>query len=443
MEFERTAKRARANPDEAPIGSASAAAAAGSDAAAAHGVPSPGASAATSVVMAMAAGGSPFDALPDELVSRIIALASEHVGMEAGSMLFVGSTSITSQKLLELVQLSHVSRRELRLKFVSGIPAYIFPALHHFTRLEQLVISSMSVDWPRQNVQSVIGPYFQGSLQALATCNLQSLQIRCFPLTLETLQALAPLAPTLKRLRCGVMRDGALLPVMSAIASFHQLEQVTVDIHDADGRIIYPDASEAELEPLASLASLRAYAVTVSHLHLGHLSGMKLDYIHLITGEAADMSPLVSVAGGLRSASLIHFSNNEVHTAIFAASASKLHALEDLYLKASPPALSALGEQSLKQWGSLRTLSIRCNNSVDVIPGNFLKRLAADVPSLEKLTVGSPLPLDSAGGLAAVSHLKRLRRLTIKPEAAAAIGEEEREALRVLLLHTEIVYETS
>eukprot|EP00741_Cyanophora_paradoxa_P018499 tig00021070_g17861.t1 len=68
-------------------------------------------------------------------------------------------------------------------------------------------------------------------------------------------------------------------------------------------------------------------------------------------------------------------------------------------------------------------------------------RLASDVPSLQKLTVKSPLPLGSAGGFVAVSSLKRLRRLVIKGAAAAALDDFKREALRGALLHVQISYE--
>eukprot|EP00741_Cyanophora_paradoxa_P018496 tig00021070_g17858.t1 len=60
----------------------------------------------------MAAGGSPFDALPDELVSRIIGEASEWSYFEIGLIKECsGSHRCSDQILDELVRLSHISRR--------------------------------------------------------------------------------------------------------------------------------------------------------------------------------------------------------------------------------------------------------------------------------------------------------------------------------------------
>eukprot|EP00741_Cyanophora_paradoxa_P018525 tig00021070_g17884.t1 len=60
----------------------------------------------------MAAGGSPFDALPDDLVTRIIGKASEWSYLKTGSIQeYSGSRRCTDQILDKLVRLSHVSRR--------------------------------------------------------------------------------------------------------------------------------------------------------------------------------------------------------------------------------------------------------------------------------------------------------------------------------------------
>eukprot|EP00741_Cyanophora_paradoxa_P011842 tig00020564_g11445.t1 len=88
----------------------------------------------------------------------------------------------------------------------------------------------------------------------------------------------------------------------------------------------------------------------------------------------------------------------------------------------------------MKQWTRLKALTVSCIGHTE-IPGAFLKRLASDLPSLQKLTVKSPLPLNSAGDIVAVSSLKRLPRLVLQGEAAAALDDRKREALRCALRH--------
>eukprot|EP00741_Cyanophora_paradoxa_P011381 tig00020556_g10993.t1 len=82
MDCERASKRARG--DEAPPGggaSPSSVAAASPSTYASTSQLQLHAQASSRVAAAMAAGGSPFDALPDELVTRIIAKASASTGM--------------------------------------------------------------------------------------------------------------------------------------------------------------------------------------------------------------------------------------------------------------------------------------------------------------------------------------------------------------------------
>eukprot|EP00741_Cyanophora_paradoxa_P018524 tig00021070_g17883.t1 len=94
----------------------------------------------------------------------------------------------------------------------------------------------------------------------------------------------------------------------------------------------------------------------------------------------------------------------------------------------------------MKQWTGLKELAIECKENHSEIPGAFLKRLASDVPSLRELTVYSPLPLSSAGGLVAVSSLCRLRCLVLKREAASALDADMRSALQGALLRVTISY---
>eukprot|EP00741_Cyanophora_paradoxa_P002176 tig00000553_g2109.t1 len=75
-----------------------------------------------------------------------------------------------------------------------------------------------------------------------------------------------------------------------------------------------------------------------------------------------------------------------------------------------------------------------------ILPGPFLKRLASDVPSIQKLrTGGFSLPLPE--GIDAVSALRRLPRLELAGRAASSLDVEARRYLRAALPFTRIVYE--
>eukprot|EP00741_Cyanophora_paradoxa_P018507 tig00021070_g17868.t1 len=114
MARERAAKRARAGdaPDPRPAAGGDTISAGASLQLSSAGPASSSAAALSRVAAAMAAGGSPFDALPDELVTRIIGEASEWSYIEIGSITdYSGSRRCTDQDLCELVRLSHVSRR--------------------------------------------------------------------------------------------------------------------------------------------------------------------------------------------------------------------------------------------------------------------------------------------------------------------------------------------
>eukprot|EP00741_Cyanophora_paradoxa_P018472 tig00021070_g17835.t1 len=248
-------------------------------------------------------------------------------------------------------------------------------------------------------------------------------------MTLETLQALAPLARTLKRLT-GATRTRILQQYWC-------------------GFEILAKASEADLQPLSSLSSLRAYAVQLWHKHTSFLSGMRqLEYIclNMSMRGPADVSSLLSFAGSLRAAVLNYYDRSEAGLTSFAAAVSNLPTLTNLFLGVQPGTLVAFSELSLKQWTRLKTLTLHCKGTGNdrgtelVLPGAILKRLASDVPSLQTLTVQSPLPLGSASGLVAVSSLKHLRRLVITDKAAAALDDDSRRELKATLLRTRIFY---
>eukprot|EP00741_Cyanophora_paradoxa_P018467 tig00021070_g17830.t1 len=252
-------------------------------------------------------------------------------------------------------------------------------------------------------------------------------------MTLETLQALAPLARTLKRLSCGVIIDGPLLPVCSSIAGFLQLEQLELEFYNSTGVVSrsWPKASEADLQPLSSLSSLRAYAVQLWHKHTSFLSGMRqLEYIclNMSMRGPADVSSLLSFAGSLRAAVLNYYDRSEAGLTSFAAAVSNLPTLTNLFLGVQPGTLVAFSELSLKQWTRLKTLTLHCKAS------------CVRCAILQTLTVQSPLPLGSASGLVAVSSLKHLRRLVITDKAAAALDDDSRRELKATLLRTRIFY---
>eukprot|EP00741_Cyanophora_paradoxa_P018509 tig00021070_g17869.t1 len=264
-------------------------------------------------------------------------------------------------------------------------------------------------------------------------------------MTLETLQAIVPLAPTLKRLKCGVIVSEALLPVFfSSIAAFQQLEQLIIEVYKEDGSELWPRASEADLQPLSGLSSLRAYAVYVDHMHAGFLSGMRqLDNVCLNMRGPVDISVLLPHAGSLRRAIFNYTTADQAVSTSFTAVASKLAALEELILTLPSRIYSALAHDqlSLKQWTSLKSVNLACTEANSAIPGAFLKRLASEVPSLQTLTVRSPLPVKTADGLVAVGSLNRLRRLVLEGEAPSAADADTRSALRGALLHVQISYE--
>eukprot|EP00741_Cyanophora_paradoxa_P018501 tig00021070_g17863.t1 len=269
-------------------------------------------------------------------------------------------------------------------------------------------------------------------------------------MTLETLQALASLAPTLKRLDCGVIVEGTstLLPVdvCSSIAAFPKLEQLRMVFHDKDGSKFFPRASEANLQTLSSLSSLRVYAFMVNHMHVGFLSGMRqLEYVSLSMEDAADISALLPLAGSLRHAVLTRQDLDEAASASFAAAAAlSLSALENLTLLLPSRTYSALAQLSVKRWTNLKSLTVECMEDVSTeVPSAFLKRLASDVPSLRELTVKSPLPFSSAKGVVAVGSLETLRRLVIEGDAVSALDKDARRALQASLLNSQIVFEDS
>eukprot|EP00741_Cyanophora_paradoxa_P015594 tig00020902_g15054.t1 len=538
MARERAAKRARVAtgepaPAPAPVqvpdtagASSSGMASAGHDQAARTFAPSTSAG----VAAVLAAGGSPFDALPDDLVTRIIAEASacfeffqEYASIPMKS--HSPRVTCTFQNLSELAQLSHVSRRfrslaqqpslwqsvligsasddvistlvdhqkskhgeALRSLYMSSgvgelssdsvmklcksfgmqltalgfileesvLPG-ILPGIRHFSHLQELSITSESGESRsmQQNSQIVAGPIVQGSVQALASLPLQALTLEEMPITLETLRALAPLAPTLTRLACGVfVEEATLAPVCSSVAAFQRLEQLKLECFDATGTSINPTASEADLEPLSSLASLKACCVEVIAEHIGFLEGMRqLEYVLLIIQNVADTTPLLRLPG-LRRAFIGLPEYNESTSRRLAATASKLPTLEHLELCLPSGTFLAFAEQPMHGWTGLKSLHLfhSARAEVDgVVPGAFfsvglrllppappppppppprLRRLASDVPSLETLTVEARLPLDSAAGFLSVTSLQRLRRLELAKDAAAARPWTTRRARR-------------
>eukprot|EP00741_Cyanophora_paradoxa_P007562 tig00001155_g7314.t1 len=507
------------------------------------------------VAAAMAAGGSPFDALPDDLVAHIIGQASEISYKDPDALFDVSSSGFrtrSDQMLRDVVRISHVSRRfrsvarqpglwervivsspsdklaevllrqsgeqrealrslclaisrrrqlqpqpqteleassscsdadphvesvvrlgrsfggqltRLYLNFDGDVNPAVLAAIQHCPRLEHLSISgdarAQYEDGPLRlhahahgNVQApaLLEPLVQGSLQALASLPLQSLALINLPITLETLQALAPLAPTLKRLRFTAVVSGAhqLPTVFSSIAVFQQLEQLKMGFFNEAGEHFTAEPFEADLQPLSSLSFLRSYYCTLlDHSHLGFLSGMRqLEFVSFVMPRAANISPLLSIPtlrGAILHVSPVADAINSAEIAAFTATASKLSALEYLALILPPEFYEALSGVSLKQWTRLRHLSLSCSNlHDDVIPVALLKRVASDVPSLELLDVRSPLALGSAGDFVAASSLKalpRLRRLAFEGGAAAALDATARGVLRAALLHAEVSFE--
>eukprot|EP00741_Cyanophora_paradoxa_P018460 tig00021070_g17823.t1 len=530
-ECERAAKRARAGetPPATADGDISAAEASASSVAMDLAIDGQASAAALSAVAAaMAAGGSPFDALPDELVVRIMEKASTQSYYEpaTGAVPLPSGRLCFDQVLDQLTQLSHVSRRfrslarqpsfweriyvsigpsgvsdeaidalisrpeeqrealrslcmklgslsttsfiklckcfstqlqQLSMVYQREVSPGVLAAVQHFSKLEQLHISC-SEEWIQQNIQMLTGPLVQGPLQALASLPLQALSMG-MPMTVETLQALAPLAPTLKRLECCFILDSlssSPLPLFSAVAAFQQLERLSFEtLHPEKGTKTHYLVSEEELYPLSSLSLLRVYDASALHKHTSFLSGMrKLEYVRLDVSEDCDISPLASIADGLLVATLhAPFGIDATKIPSFAATVSKLTGVMNLELSVHFNVLEALAQLSLKQWSNLWCLTLRHKNLRDPrdvayavrVPPAFLKRLVADVPSLEKLITYSPLPLDSAGGFVAVSalnNLKLLRHLEIRQTDAqeAAFDAASREVLQAALLNVEIEY---
>eukprot|EP00741_Cyanophora_paradoxa_P018461 tig00021070_g17824.t1 len=390
----------------------------------------------------------------DEAIDALLSKPEEQ--REALRSLCMKLGSLSTASFIKLCKCFSTQLQQLSMVYQREVSPGVLAAVQHFSKLEQLLISC-SKDWFKQNFKMLAGPLVQGPLQALASLPLRALKID-MPMTVETLQALAPLAPTLKRLDCRFIPDGpSLLPLFSAVAAFQQLEHLSFELYNEEGdRILELErVADDELHPLSNLSSLRAYSVTALHRQAGFLSGMRqLEYLRLHMSEDCDISPLASIADGLRVAILnAPVGLDEANVRSFAATVSKLSRVVNLDLIIQSNVFEALAQQSLKQWSNLRCLSI-CHKIVREppvaydavrIPPAFLKRLVADVPSLKKLITYSPLPLDSAAGFVAVSslnNLKRLLKLEINQtaEQSAAFDAASREVLQAALLNVGITY---
>eukprot|EP00741_Cyanophora_paradoxa_P024553 tig00000269_g23706.t1 len=452
---------------------------------------------------AAAAGGNPFDALPDELVGRIIGEASasekawKHLRAHASDVdqlgpqrariaqqpslweriritqasdksvswllqqpeerreairaLFLRSGTLSSDCFKLLCKAFDAQLTGLSLAFGNTFSPRVLTGVSHFSNLRTLTVTGESEAWIKQNMVELSNPLVQAALRTAASLPLETLIVFQFPVLPETLQALAPLAPSLRHLKISVLleKHSSPGPVLAAVAAFNLLEHLTIYVHNREGQLLAPPprATEADLQPLSGLLRMQDYEVLMQHEHIGFLRGMReLEAMMMYADGGADFSPLLdlSAAGGsLRSARIyqtVAAGNTAAASTSLASVAPHLSKLETLELLLPPSVYSALaqGQQSLAQWSSLKHLTVRCFPGSATIPGPFLKRLGSDIPVLPRLVVGSPLPFPDE--IEAVAQLGRLRQLVLGGKAAEALDAGARKALELLLLRVSVSY---
>eukprot|EP00741_Cyanophora_paradoxa_P011750 tig00020563_g11354.t1 len=368
------------------------------------------------------------------------------------------TASDAPEALSTLARDEHLSRvRRLRVSCAEGSEGSdlsrlfeVLPVFAHFSELELLEIATpKELVWPGD-----VGLCVQSSLSLLGGLpRLVSLQIASVPVTLPTLKALAPLAPTLRDLSVTalVSGDDPAGPVISACAALAGLTSLRLDItctSPAPTAPFAPRAVASDLVPLSSLLSLRALAVPYCTESLAFLVPLSnLEALYLQASPGAICTPLASLPR-LRSLGLSLLDASPEAAAAAAAVIPRLSGLELLGLTLDPATMEHVAAQR-PAWPRLHTAElncVRCERAAGapplllsgVLPSGILQRVSGDAPLLRVLRTRCPLPLFDR--MEALLPLKRLHRLVLAGAAARAADHPSlRRLLRNLLPGVQLV----
>eukprot|EP00741_Cyanophora_paradoxa_P020171 tig00000219_g19471.t1 len=397
--------------------------------------------AASTVAAAIAAGRSPLDALPDELLAlgRVLFLAARRGWIRPPTC---DETSLLDPKEdmpdvqpKQLVQLKAVCRRFRRVvddgslwgrvalrepndaavdpEALTKLPEQSRKALAAAFRdqLEELSITFSGADAAQLPVTGLASIQH---MQRLRSLNVRSLSVLSLlpnlqmldlgiPLPVTVLEALTPLAPSLRALRFRAAIGSGQPPaaVFAAAAKFTALETLWLSFFSADSGLMFSPSAHDEdhLRPLCSLTQIRDLAIAACARlgwigfisHMPRLQSLIASIGNVNSSPGIDLAPL-SAAPALRS----------------------LQNMRREPLRCSPAAAPSRSSTSssrwkstfLKPWAQLQHLGIKMHDGGSMITGSFLKRLASDVPGLRLLEVNSALPV--ATDLVSVSSLNGL-----------------------------------
>eukprot|EP00741_Cyanophora_paradoxa_P024424 tig00022075_g23583.t1 len=475
MTRERRAKRARtaASAGEGDIAAASGAQATSSSGGSAS---SSGAPALRIDVAAttIAAGGCPLDVLPDELLGRMLLKAAQRDWI---SWPTCGRLSLLDPEddepdvqPNELVKLKAVCRRFRRIVddgSLWGRVALWEPddtAIEVLTKLPEkarAAVQRITMDGGSVSPAGyrLLLSAFRGQLEELDVLHAGEQEMMDFA-GLAAIRC----ASRLRKLYVGAdasswnpahFASPNVIQPLSIIQFLSKLEALELDmplpVSVLEGLVplsvqLWPTASETDLRPLCALTKLKALAPLCFLDWLGFLESMPcLEHVTINlrrTINAALNAVFVSQLQSLRTLSLFLTKPNE-HTdgvlRIMSAIAG-LSTLKIASISIFPEAFDAFSSMPLA-WSNLHKLMLRTSTVPpnSVIPGAFLKRLAACAPSLSVLRTKVPLPIST--DLAAVALLNFLHKLEMEGLAVERLSPIERESLQSVLLDTRIIFE--
>eukprot|EP00741_Cyanophora_paradoxa_P020154 tig00000219_g19455.t1 len=481
----------------ADAASSSGSRAAPASAGAASGSGSNGATAST-VAAEMVAGGSPLDALPDELLGRVLFEVARRdwfsrptCGSGEGSLLSSEDAEPDVQPK-QLVQLKAVCRRFRRIvddgslwgrlalrepndaavEALTKLPEQLRKAVRRIVlrrgsvsarglcklaaafrdQLEELSISTESAAlFPVAGIASIHRMHGLRKLY-LGIANVDSAyaSVSAFaaPAVMQSLSVLS-LLPNLQMLDLGIPLPVSVLDAFFR-AKFTALERLELFFYSADSGLLLSCSVQDEdhLRPLCSLTQIQDVSIGVHLGWIGFISHMpQLQSFSGIvgssmTGERADFMPLFA-APVLRKAHLIFHSASAEHAAAFASGLASSTSLEVADLRITLDACEALAARPLQSWAQLKRLGLQLlsrhrEDPPPLIPGSFLKRLASDVPTLRMLTANSVLPVTT--DLISISSLNFLAELRVSNEAAKKMSKLERQVVVSTLLDVRVSF---
>eukprot|EP00741_Cyanophora_paradoxa_P015715 tig00020904_g15172.t1 len=332
-----------------------------------------------------------------------------------------------------------------------GFPFSALPLLQHFSRLRTLELFAKD-EQLRGSAHKFGSPVVQTSLALAGSLSLQKLNLMEFPVSTSALQAIAagPSKGTLTSLKTGVLLGDGESPAaaLAAVGSLTLLSTLHLEFFKPHFVISDICIAEDALKPLSALTRLR-------NLHTPNFveslefmrplaSLAELSVTTWSGGQACDFSPLLASEGSLQvlrldvRGSVPNLDSSAVDIV------PRLVRLEKLAFVCADAVLeqSELAHKSLAGLKLLRDVAFECaarSPRKTAFPVPLLKRLASDVPSLERLRIGDfSLPFPAA--LAALSSLRRLPQLGLSQAAASSLDAEARRFLRSALPLTEITY---